>query len=1336
MCTIAGCLIWLAAFAFPYKAASSQAVESAEQAAARQILEATNIRGGVIVHLGCGEGKLTAALQPAAPSLVHGLDADPRNVEAARRHIRSLGLYGKVSADHWTGTRLPYIDNLVNLIVAESPGPVSKDEMMRVLAPGGVAYVKAKSRWTKLVKPRPPQIDEWTHYLHDPGNSAVAHDAEVGPPRHLQWVSDPAWSRHHDHMASMSALVSSHGRIFYIMDEGPREAILLPSQWSLVARDAFNGTILWKRSIPEWNTQLWPLKSGPNQLPRRLVAVGDRVYVTLGIDAPLSVLDAATGKTLRTYAGTDHTDEVLASDGTLFLLVAHAPNRWKSYRPAFTYVWDNTKRANDQWAWDRAERSILAVDADSGAVLWKQDRRVAPLTLAADRDRVFFYDGEKVVGLNRKSGAEIWTSQAVPRKAPFPTGYGPTLVVVDDVVLLSVENRSMTALAAADGKTLWTASHHPGGHASPDDMLVIRGLVWSGDVAGGQNSGVFTGRDLHTGEVKSEFPPDVSPPWFHHRCYRSRATDKYFIASRTGFEFIDVAAKHWDFNHWVRGGCLYGFMPANGLLYAPPHSCGCFLESKLFGFNALAAESPSRQLPARISKDERLQRGPAFASPPLHPSSLILHPSADWPTYRHDAARSGSVKTSVPAELKRVWETDLGGKLSSVVVAEGKLLAAAVDAHTVHALDAATGKPAWSYTAGGRIDSPPTIYSTWAGLSETGNRVSERRDHVGLAIFGSADGSVYCLRVADGQLVWRFRAAPEDRRLVAYDQLESAWPVSGSVLVEKGAVYCVAGRSAFLDGGLRLVRLDPQTGRMLSETVIDDRDPETGKNLQTKMQAQDMPVALPDILSSDGRSVYMRAQAFDMKGVRRHIAPLRLTLARRGGKAAAKKSAPQKPEEVVEIGDHLFSRTGFLDDSWFWRSYWVYGKEVDSNYGGWFRPGHFAPCGRLMVFDDARVYGFDRKPEYLCNASVQEYYLYGADREVAAESIQRVQMASRRIDAASPSRGASSSDWAIRKKFSLAAQSAASFHWAEGNLPIQARAMVLAGKTLFVAGPPDVLDEEMALRNPDAPAIRAKLDAQVAALRGRRGGQILAIAADDGKLLAARELGAMPTFDGMAASQGRLYLTTVDGKVLCLGGEGTPLAEVPNVKPVSLDIAVKPLSAEPGPIGGPSREADFAKVVRAEVTSSKLGYHLLAVGEPMGFAVKKLPAPLAGKSGLKMQIRSTADGSIKNGFLVFGDRPEEAALVKCGVRFMMKKAFIIEGPLEGGKAAQQPFAGDVAKVHEIDVTVDLTVGQVTMRVGQTTVTATLAHPPAAVSYVGFGALNAANDFSPIEVSPR
>ena len=99
-------------------------------------------------------------------------------------------------------------------------------------------------------------------------------------------------------MASMSALVSANGRLFYIFDEGSTASILLPSKWFLAGRDAFNGTILWKRPIDNWHTHLWPLKSGPAQLPRRLVAAGDRVYVVLAEAAGIELwsVDAAGGR--------------------------------------------------------------------------------------------------------------------------------------------------------------------------------------------------------------------------------------------------------------------------------------------------------------------------------------------------------------------------------------------------------------------------------------------------------------------------------------------------------------------------------------------------------------------------------------------------------------------------------------------------------------------------------------------------------------------------------------------------------------------------------------------------------------------------------------------------------------------------------------------------------------------------------------------------------------------------------------------------------------------------------------------------------------------------------
>ncbi len=153
-----------------------------------------------------------------------------------------------------------------------------------------------------------------------------------------------------------------------------------------------------------------------------------------------------------------------------------------------------------------------------------------------------------------------------------------------------------------------------------------------------------------------------------------------------------------------------------------------------------------------------------------------------------------------------------------------------IDTHTLHALDEATGKETMVVYLPRSDRFPPTI-------------------HRGRVCFGANDGWIYSLDAKDGAMVWRYRAAPLDRRTMAYEQLESLWPVHGSVLVYNDMLYAVAGRSIFLDGGLRLLRLKVETGEKLSETIMDDKNPDTGNNMQEKVMNLQMPVGLPPISS-------------------------------------------------------------------------------------------------------------------------------------------------------------------------------------------------------------------------------------------------------------------------------------------------------------------------------------------------------------------------------------------------------------------------------------------------------------------------------------------------------
>ena len=54
---------------------------------AQEIYKDTGVRGGLVVHLGCGDGDLTAKLRVNSSYLVHGLDTDPKTVTKTREAI-------------------------------------------------------------------------------------------------------------------------------------------------------------------------------------------------------------------------------------------------------------------------------------------------------------------------------------------------------------------------------------------------------------------------------------------------------------------------------------------------------------------------------------------------------------------------------------------------------------------------------------------------------------------------------------------------------------------------------------------------------------------------------------------------------------------------------------------------------------------------------------------------------------------------------------------------------------------------------------------------------------------------------------------------------------------------------------------------------------------------------------------------------------------------------------------------------------------------------------------------------------------------------------------------
>ena len=1077
----------------------SQAAESAEATAtttATEMIAFGGVPGGMSAVVGPQDASLALALSKQGSFTVQCLFTDREKCRAARQAIDEIGVYGTVSADMMDSERLPYTNNLLNLVVidrwADQAGRgLTVNEILRVLAPLGTAWLHTPStneteklcaqleseavealsifdgdrRWVRLKKPWPANIDDWSHFLHGADGNPVARDRVVGPPQHYQWVSWPVWMRSHETDSSVSTMVTAHGRLFFIVDEAPISLAGdhdLPDKWSLVARDAFNGVDLWRVPIRRWGWREWKhtwFNTRPGDVPlniqKRLVATEKNVYTTLGYHAPVSQIDARTGEVLQTYEETNPTGDVLHLDGTLIVSRFDGP-------------------VDDDGLTAYTGAKVMAVDAATGKTLWTSEKsyrgsivdyvrwramhgnskpaKLDPaLNLATDGQSVALIDGPEVVCLDFRTGAERWRSSFPLDEADMNAGgidtmgnlWSGTMIVTDGVVLHASPHK-LAAISAETGELLWSQPKHYIGHLWYEwkDIFVIDGLAWTWtaeldreplerDPSGRQKS-VFPrfvkGYDLKTGETKQEVDLGVIfKSHHHHRCYRNKATERYILASRRGTEYVDLEDGAHSVHNWVRGTCHYGMMPANGLQYAPPHPCQCYIEEKLNGMNVLAPANGSELEKAR-PVSERFEKGAAYGKAN---AELTAGPE-DWPAFRYDNQRNGATVTRIPDTLKPLWQSHVGRKVSPPTVVGGSVFVALVDQHQVACVDANTGHLRWEFTTGARVDSQPTYYQ-------------------GTILVGSTDGCVYCLRGNDGQLVWRFQAAPAKRLIGAFGQLESAWPVHGSVLVQDGTVYFVAGRTSQLDGGMYLYGLDAISGRVLHQVRLRGPDYRADANGQLvvvpkpKRDLEDtfpenyrLPLgALPDILTADGRNIFMRSRTFDAE-----LNPVK----------------GQPP---------LQSPGGFLDDSYFKRIPWRY--ETGTTYS------------RLLVCDETTVCGmrqFDSlqglDPTVYFTPGRQGYLLFCYDIDTKER------------------------------------------RW-EQRVNIRIRAMVQTPDRLCVAGPPDVVDPKDPL----------------AAFEARKGGVLSLFDLETGDEKASYDMPSPPVFNGASAAHGRLYLADEAGNITC-----------------------------------------------------------------------------------------------------------------------------------------------------------------------------------------------------------
>ena len=882
---------------------------SAFSATPDKLISDSSIPGGICLILGDEDGSAAVEAGRNERFTVQALYTNQEQLQNARRTIQETGLQGRVSATLFNGKQLPYTDNLINVAVASGEWQMTSEEIMRMLTPGGVAYVNG----TKKVKTWPEEIDQWTHFLHGPDGNPVAKDNRAGPPKHYQWQSGPKWAQSHETDTNFRCLITANGRLYYLVNLAPTSMAgpdSPPDKWALQSRDAFNGVLLWSHPVKEWGWRQWKPtwftpRPGviPLNLDKRIAANGDKLYFTLGYRAPVSELDGKTGKILRTFKSTERSSELLCTGDSLVITVM-----------------DKEKGA-----------IVKRLDLDSGKILWSSENSYAGTTvdyyrftamygkveeakvdptldLAVDGNTIALVDGDSVVALDYKTGKQRWRSKFPLAEGDLNAGrinntagmvWNGAMIVSDSVVLHASPN-NLAAFSAETGDLLWQQPKKYLQHLWYEwqDVFVINGLVWTWSdklakekLAGFKGASSWpesvNGYDIKSGELKKSVPLGKTfKTHHHHRCYRNKATSKYILSSRRGSEYVNLEGGEHSINNWVRGACHMGMMPANGMQYAPPHPCQCYANEMINGLNALTPANDGQTLEAlRRNAAPRLIKGPAFSSSTPGPSCGI----GDWPLFRGNAQRSGSTQSSLSGNLKNAWQIKAGIKVSAPVAVGDSLFVSLIDQHQILALSTETGKELWRFTAGGRIDSAPTY---------------DR----GSLIFGSTDGRAYRIRADNGELIWSLRGGPADLRMSGEGQLESVWPICGSVLINEGIAYFAAGRSSHLDGGIRLIAADAATGSILHENTLTGPEYD-GNEIEQNLR---LPMGwIADMFFKELDYICMHRNRFN------------------------KEMKLQKGMPSLKVG------AGFLDDTWFKRKPWSIGT---------------SGFARSLVFDDKNAY--------------------------------------------------------------------------------------------------------------------------------------------------------------------------------------------------------------------------------------------------------------------------------------------------------------------------------------------------------------------------------------------
>ena len=753
---------------------------------AQRILDAYGRESGLFVIVGCGDAKarqLAVDLGKNGNSLVHVIAGDDGELADVNKAIADGGVKGCVTAEQLALAKLPYRDYMVNVMVVMDLAKATKagfnaKEAKRCMAPYG-RLVTCEAGKIKSIEaiPLPEEMDIWTHRYHGPDGLPVSNDKVFDLPVGYRWNAGLPMNfnnplRSANRYSSTRAMALNDGRCFTISTAVCEN---LGAGWKskygtdqyLTCRDAFNGRMLWRKRIGDtYYGGLYIENLAP------MISIGRHVYVA-GENGKMLLISTRTGKTLRELPTTYIPGVIAASKGIV------VTTTWKGGK-SMGSVRSFDRRRMD---WAIAKGTVEAYDDKSGKRLWKKD--LLGTSLLISDGRVF------IVNRAGNDPLEEIHNRRGKNKETHP-------------------RQKVIALDLATGNVLWEATDES--FKAKDQAITLEAAGFGAVAVAYNNRRTVALLSAEDGKVlDAEKTKTLGKNFFrfrNHICTPFLRVGDIVLASRGT---TITKGKEKQLFGGGRAGCLIGTVPGYGAGYIPQNWCAC-APAQISGLLAIA---PIGKIPTPAEMEVAAK--PVEFATYNEAADGIASPSM-WTSFRGNAKRSSSAPCNIPEKVEvlwtkqvaaqkiegtvqRDWRSFLNTRLTAPVTAGALAIVGDIDHNEIIAVDAANGSVKWRFMTAGRMDTAPTLYK-------------------GICLAGDRAGYVYAIKIKTGQLIYKLRIAPFEKRMLSYGKVESVWPVIGGVMVAKGKAYASAGRSQGSDGGLLVRAFVPETGKVLWSKAV------------------------------------------------------------------------------------------------------------------------------------------------------------------------------------------------------------------------------------------------------------------------------------------------------------------------------------------------------------------------------------------------------------------------------------------------------------------------------------------------------------------------------------